>query len=117
MKHMYVYGTQLYVWNTQYTLRRPKIANFNSAKTFKITNSQTLISANVSSFTVYHVYLYVACVAESRNKLSTNSRKHTTHLTCSTYLILENKVIKMACWSVVNHLSHNDNIISHLYIS
>ena len=30
----------------------PKIANFNSAKTFKITNSQTLISANISSFTV-----------------------------------------------------------------
>ena len=30
-----------------------KIANFNSAKTFKITNSQTLISANISSFTVF----------------------------------------------------------------
>ena len=36
----------------KFTLGRPKIANFNSAKTFKITNSQTLISANISSFTV-----------------------------------------------------------------
>ena len=41
------------MWGTQrFTLGRPKIANFNSAKTFKITNSQTLISANISSFTV-----------------------------------------------------------------
>ena len=39
----------LFVGNTK---GRPKIANFNSAKTFKITNSQTLISANISSFTV-----------------------------------------------------------------
>ena len=43
----------LFVGNTKFTLGRPKIANFNSAKTFKITNSQTLISANISSFTVY----------------------------------------------------------------
>ena len=42
-----------YLWGTQrFTLGRPKIANFNSVKTFKITNSQTLISANISSFTV-----------------------------------------------------------------
>ena len=43
----------LFWGNTKFTLGRPKIANFNSAKTFKITNSQTLISANISSFTVY----------------------------------------------------------------
>ena len=42
----------LFVGNTEFTLGRPKIANFNSAKTFKITNSQTLIFANISSFTV-----------------------------------------------------------------
>ena len=42
----------LFWGNTKFTLGRPKIANFNSAKTFKITNSQTLISANISSFTV-----------------------------------------------------------------
>ena len=42
----------LFVGNTKFSLGRPKIANFNSAKTFKITNSQTLISANISSFTV-----------------------------------------------------------------
>ena len=42
----------LFVRNTKFTLGRPKIANINSAKTFKITNSQTLISANISSFTV-----------------------------------------------------------------
>ena len=42
----------LIVGNTKFTLGRPKIANFNSAKTFKITNSQTLISTNISSFTV-----------------------------------------------------------------
>ena len=38
--------------NKKFTLERPKFANFNSAKTSKITNSQTLISANISSFTV-----------------------------------------------------------------
>ena len=38
--------------NTEFTLGRPKIANFNSAKTFKMSNSQTLTSANISSFTV-----------------------------------------------------------------
>ena len=38
--------------NTKFTLGRPKIANFNSAKTFKMSNSQTLISANISSLTV-----------------------------------------------------------------
>ena len=42
----------LFWGNTKFTLGRPKIANFNSAKTFEITNSQTLISANISSFTV-----------------------------------------------------------------
>ena len=42
----------LFWGNTKFTLGRPKIANFNSAKTFKISNSQTLISANISSFTV-----------------------------------------------------------------
>ena len=42
----------LFWGNTKFTLGRPKIANFNSAKTFKIRNSQTLISANISSFTV-----------------------------------------------------------------
>ena len=44
----------LFWGNTKFTLGRPKIANFNSAKTFKITNSQTLISANISSFTVFY---------------------------------------------------------------
>ena len=45
----------LFWGNTKFTLGRPKIANFNSAKTFEITNSQTLISTNIStsSFTVY----------------------------------------------------------------
>ena len=43
----------LFVGNTKFTLGRPKIANFNSAKTFKITNLQTLIFTNISSFTVY----------------------------------------------------------------
>ena len=43
----------LFVDNKKFTLGRPKIANFYSAKTFKIINSQTLISANISSFTVY----------------------------------------------------------------
>ena len=42
----------LVVGNTKFTLGRTKIANFNSAKTFKIANSQTLISVNISSFTV-----------------------------------------------------------------
>ena len=44
---------KLFIGNTKFTLGRTKIANFNSAKTFKIANSQTLISANISSFTVY----------------------------------------------------------------
>ena len=44
--------TKLFVGNTKFTLGRPKIANFDSGKTFKITNSQTLISANISSYTV-----------------------------------------------------------------
>ena len=43
---------KLFIWNTKFTLRRTKIANFNSAKTFKIENSQTFISVNISSFTV-----------------------------------------------------------------
>ena len=43
---------KLFIGNTKFTLRGTKIANFNSAKTFKIANSQTLISANISSFTV-----------------------------------------------------------------
>ena len=34
----------LFVGNTKFTLGRTKIAIFNSAKTFKITNSETLIS-------------------------------------------------------------------------
>ena len=42
----------LFWGNTKFTLGTPKIANFNSAKTYEITNSQTLISANISSFTV-----------------------------------------------------------------
>ena len=42
----------LFVGNTKFTLGRTKIANFTSAKIFKIANSQTLISANISSFTV-----------------------------------------------------------------
>ena len=42
----------LFWGSTKFILGIPKIANFNSAKTFKITNSQTLISANISSFTV-----------------------------------------------------------------
>ena len=50
--------TTLFVGNTKFTLGRPKIANFNSAKTFKITNSQTLISANISSFTVCLLVLH-----------------------------------------------------------
>ena len=44
---------KLFIGNTKFTLRGTKIANFNSAKTFKIANSQTLISANISSFTVF----------------------------------------------------------------
>ena len=44
---------KLFIGNTKFTLERTKIANFNSAKTFKIANSQTLISANISSFTVF----------------------------------------------------------------
>ena len=48
----------LFWGNTKFTLGRPKIANFNSAKTFKIRNSQTLISANISSFTVIHIQPY-----------------------------------------------------------
>ena len=43
---------KLFIGITKFTLGRTKIANFNSAKTFKIANSQTLISANISSFTV-----------------------------------------------------------------
>ena len=43
---------KLFIGNTKFTLGRTKIANFNSAKTFKIANSQTLISVNISSFTV-----------------------------------------------------------------
>ena len=45
----------LFVGDTKFTLGRTKIANFNSAKTFKIANSQTLISANISSFTVFDI--------------------------------------------------------------
>ena len=44
---------KLFIGNTKFTLGRTKISNFNSAKTFKIANSQTLISANISSFTVF----------------------------------------------------------------
>ena len=47
----------LYVGNTKFTSGRPKIANFNSAKTSKIPNAQTLISANISSFTVYNLLI------------------------------------------------------------
>ena len=43
---------KLFIGNTKFTLGRTQIANFNSAKTFKIANSQTLISANIFSFTV-----------------------------------------------------------------
>ena len=46
--------------NTKFSLGRPKIANFNSAKTLKITNSQTLISTNISSFTVCQTIVFVA---------------------------------------------------------
>ena len=45
-------NSTLLVGNTKFTLGRNKIANFNSAKTLKIANSQTLISTNISSFTV-----------------------------------------------------------------
>ena len=56
----------LLVGNTKFTLGRPKILNFNSAKTFKITNSQTLISANISSFTVYTLLnLLMAAILKS----------------------------------------------------
>ena len=48
---------KLFIGNTKFTLRRTKIANFNSVKTFKIANSQTLISANISSFIVYYTGL------------------------------------------------------------
>ena len=47
---------QLFIGNTKFTLGRTKISNFNSAKTFKIANSQTLISANISSFTVFTLH-------------------------------------------------------------
>ena len=43
---------KLFVGKTKFILGRIKTANFNSAKTFKRANSQTLISANISSFTV-----------------------------------------------------------------
>ena len=46
---------KLFIGNTKFTLGRTKSANFNSAKTFKIANSQTLISANISSFTVIKI--------------------------------------------------------------
>ena len=45
---------KLFIVNTRFTLGKTKIANFNSVKTFKIANSQTLISANISSFTVFN---------------------------------------------------------------
>ena len=47
----------LFVGKTKFTLviLRPKIVNFNSAKTFKITNPQKLISTNISSFTVSQI--------------------------------------------------------------
>ena len=45
---------KLFIGNTKFTMGRTKIANFNSVKTFKIANSQTLISTNISSFTVLH---------------------------------------------------------------
>ena len=45
------------LWGTKSTLERPNFANFNSAKTSKITNLQTLISANISSFTVSKIHV------------------------------------------------------------
>ena len=50
---------KLFVGNTKFTLGRPNITNFNSAKTFKKANSQTLISANVSSFTVFEIFYFL----------------------------------------------------------
>ena len=49
---------KMFIGNTMFTLGRTKIANFNSAKTFKIANSQTLISANISSFTLSDTVWY-----------------------------------------------------------
>ena len=48
----------LFMGNKKFTLERSKFANFNSAKTSQITNSQTLISANISSFTVFDQNVY-----------------------------------------------------------
>ena len=66
---------KLFIGNTKFTLGRTKIANFNSAKTFKIANSQTLISANISSFTVcgnlfYQSYKHNQIQLEASMKLS-----------------------------------------------
>ena len=52
---------KLFIGNTKFTLGRTKSANFNSAKTFKIANSQTLISANISSFTVFDILVFSGC--------------------------------------------------------
>ena len=52
---------KLFIGSTKFTLGRNKIANFNSAKTFKIANSQTLISANISSFTVVLYNMIFKC--------------------------------------------------------
>ena len=67
---------KLFIGNTKFTLGRTKIANFNSAKTFKIANSQTLISANISSFTVYQSYFQKFLsfsVCRSTNKMAANN--------------------------------------------
>ena len=62
---------KLFVGNTKFTLGRTKIANFNSAKTFKIANSQTLISANISSFTVFSGFLYIKLLSlHKKNSLN-----------------------------------------------
>ena len=47
-------GTQSLLWEEL------KSQTLTSAKTFKIANSQTLISANISSFTVYRLPLKVS---------------------------------------------------------
>ena len=56
---------KLFIGNTKFTMGRTKIANFNSAKTFKIANSQTLISANISSFTVFSQHWKIIIYSKS----------------------------------------------------
>ena len=58
----------LLVGNAKFTLGRLKIANFNSEKTFKITNLQTLISTNNSS--LQYLLWYLPGMLESLSRFA-----------------------------------------------